>query len=187
MKIVLVFSLFLTQLACASVKKNADNKKVARDEPQTVSYVDLERYQGKWYEIASYPKWFQKNCTATTAEYKLKGKKVQVINSCRKKSPDGKLKKAKGVARVSERISNSKLKVQFFLPFLNLSFLQGDYWVIDLDTKNYTYTVISDSKRDSLWILYRKPEMPKDLYDSILQDLEHRGFDLAKLQRTVQK
>jgi len=33
----------------------------------TVDHVDLDRYLGTWYEIASYPQRFQRGCTATTA------------------------------------------------------------------------------------------------------------------------
>lgn len=42
---------------------------VSAAELKTVDSVDLDRYLGTWYEIASYPAWFQKNCTAVKAEY----------------------------------------------------------------------------------------------------------------------
>ena len=35
---------------------------------KTVAHVDIERYMGKWYEIASFPARFERNCTCTTAE-----------------------------------------------------------------------------------------------------------------------
>jgi apolipoprotein D and lipocalin family protein len=57
---------------------------------ETVPYVDLERYAGLWYEIASYPQRFQKGCHNTTAEYSLSEKgHVVVINRCNKDSIDG--------------------------------------------------------------------------------------------------
>ena len=61
-----------------------------------VETVDVNRYLGKWYEIASYPAWFQKGCTATTAEYSLlPDGKIQVVNRCRKDSLEGPLKESK--------------------------------------------------------------------------------------------
>jgi|GEM_PF-1136667 len=57
---------------------------------QTVAKVDLSRYTGTWYEIASYPQRFQKGCTGTTATYTLRDDgEIGVVNRCRKGSLDG--------------------------------------------------------------------------------------------------
>ena len=57
---------------------------------ETVSHVDLARYLGTWYEIASFPQSFQRGCTATTATYTLRdGGQLDVLNRCRLGSPDG--------------------------------------------------------------------------------------------------
>ena len=89
----------------------------AKDKPPltVVDPVDLERYLGKWYEIASYPSWFQKGCTGSTAEYSLLSDgKIQVINRCHKDSLEGPLKVSKGKAEVVDTTTNAKLKVWFF-------------------------------------------------------------------------
>ena len=98
------------------------------DSPLTVvDVVDLNRYLGMWYEIASYPSWFQKGCTGSTAEYSLLSDgKIQVINRCHKDSLEGPLKVSKGKAEVVDTTTNAKLKVWFFWPF------KGNYWIIDL-------------------------------------------------------
>lgn len=89
---------------------------------------ELSRYEGTWYEIASFPQRFQKGCTATTATYTArKDGKITVLNRCRKDGLDGKLSQAKGLARVVDTKTKAKLKVSFFRPFW------GDYWIIDLD------------------------------------------------------
>ena len=59
---------------------------------QTVAAVDLNRYMGKWYAIASLPAWFQKNCHCVTAEYSRQEDHVKVVNSCRKGASNGPLK-----------------------------------------------------------------------------------------------
>lgn len=147
---------------------------------ETVSFVDLDRYLGTWYEIASYPAWFQKNCTAVTAEYGLRDDGlISVMNRCRKGSLDGKLKQAKGRAKVVDTQSNARLKVSFFGPFW------GDYWIIDLD-EDYQWAVVGEPKRKYLWILSRTPIMDQARYDEILSRLSAVGYDPSRLQRTLQ-
>lgn len=81
----------------------------------TVSHVDLNKYMGKWYEIATITQSFQKGCHCTTAEYSLiDDKYVKVINTCRKDSTNGIIKKIEGKAFTTSH--PAKLKVQFFWP-----------------------------------------------------------------------
>lgn len=143
-----------------------------------VKHVDLEKYLGKWYEIASYPAWFQKDCTASTAEYSLMPNgRIQVVNSCRKKTLDGPLKQSRGKAEVVDMESNAKLKVWFFWPF------KGNYWIIDLDP-DYRWAVVGEPKRKYLWILSRTPEMDRETYESILSRLTAKHYDPDRLQKT---
>jgi apolipoprotein D and lipocalin family protein len=142
---------------------------------KTVPAVDLKRYLGTWYEIASYPQWFQKGCVAVKAEYSLRDDgAIRVINSCRKETFDGELKVAKGKAWVVEPLTNAKLKVRFFWPF------SGDYWIIDLGA-DYEYAVVGAPGRDYLWILSRTPVMSKAVLDGILARLEAQGYDTTRL------
>jgi hypothetical protein len=77
----------------------------------TVPAVDLSRYLGKWYEIASYPAWFQKGCTGSTADYSLlPDGRIRVVNRCFKKRLDGPLKESKGIAEVVDTVTHAKLK-----------------------------------------------------------------------------
>jgi apolipoprotein D and lipocalin family protein len=147
---------------------------------ETVPSVDLERYMGKWFEIASFPQRFQKGCHCTSAEYAMTVKGyVQVVNSCRKDGPSGKLTTAKGKAFVVAGSGNAKLRVQFFWPF------RGDYWIIDLD-REYTYAVVGAPDRDYLWILSRTPTMEEGLYQEIVARCAEKGFDVGRLRRTDQ-
>ena len=147
---------------------------------QTVPKVELERYMGRWYEIASFPQWFQKGCVASTATYSLRDDgKVNVLNECRDKTLGGKQRNAKGKAWVIDRQSNAKLKVSFFWPF------SGDYWVIDLGP-NYEYAVVGHPRRTYLWILSRTPHMDAGTYETILQRLQAQHYDLGPLKKTLQ-
>jgi apolipoprotein D and lipocalin family protein len=147
---------------------------------QTVQKVELDRYMGAWYEIASFPQRFQKGCVASMATYSLrKDGKVEVLNQCRDKTLDGKLRSAKGSAWVVDRRTNAKLKVSFFWPF------SGDYWIIDLGP-NYEYAVVGHPKRTYLWILCRNRQMDPNAYEAILQRLKAQGYDLSRLNKTLQ-
>jgi apolipoprotein D and lipocalin family protein len=147
---------------------------------EVVEHVDLERYLGTWYEIASYPAWFQRNCTAVTADYSLRDDGlIRVVNSCRKGSLDGPLKQSTGRARVVDRTTNSKLEVSFFGPFW------GDYWIIDLDPE-YRWAVVGVPSRKYLWILSRTPTMDDALYREIVGRLPARGYNSDVLKRTLQ-
>ncbi len=145
-----------------------------------VDSVELDRYVGTWYEIASYPAWFQRDCTSVTAVYSLRDDGlIKVVNSCRKGSLDGKLKQTTGRAKVVDTDTNAKLKVSFFGPFW------GKYWIIDLDP-DYQWAVVGEPKRKYLWILSRTRSMDEETYEGILARLPIKGYDPDGLHRTVQ-
>jgi len=147
---------------------------------ETVPHVELARYLGTWYEIASFPQSFQRGCTATTATYTLRDDgQLDVINRCRLGSPDGKEKTARGRARVVDRSTNAKLEVSFFRPFW------GPYWIIDL-APDYSYAVVGHPGRDYLWILSRTPTMSDEAYQRIVARLQAQGYETSRLVRTVQ-
>jgi apolipoprotein D and lipocalin family protein len=145
-----------------------------------VEHLDLQRYLGKWYEIASIRQSFQKNCVATTANYSLRSNgSIDVLNECRKFTLDGKLDRARGKAWIPNSSEPAKLLVQFFWPF------RGDYWVIELGD-NYEYAVVGHPSRKYLWILSRTPQMDGHLYDDIMVRLKNDGYDLTRIQTTLQ-
>ena len=147
---------------------------------EAVPEVNLERYLGTWYEIASYPQRFQEGCTGTTATYTLRSDgEIDVLNKCRKGSLDGPEDVAEGRARVVDSESNAKLEVSFFRPFW------GDYWIIDLGP-DYEYAVVGHPSRDYLWILSRTPALDAEIYDGILGRLEEMGYSLERLGKTKQ-
>jgi apolipoprotein D and lipocalin family protein len=149
-------------------------------ELQVVPSVDLNRYAGKWHEIARLPNWFQRGCaSAATATYTLRPDgKIGVVNECR--AADGKVKRATGTAKVaSQKGPNTKLKVTFFWPF------SGDYWIIDLDP-DYRWAVVGEPGRKYLWILSREPKMDDGLYRRLLDRATAQGYDVSRMLRASQ-
>jgi len=148
----------------------------------TVDHVELDRYLGKWFEIAKYPNRFQRGCDEATAEYaKLPSGDIEVHNTCKKLS-NGQLKDIIGVAKVMDRNSNAKLKVSFLPKWLRWTGIGfGKYWVIALEP-NYEYAVVSEPSRKFLWILSRTPSLKRSTYEGILQKITEQQLDVSKLQ-----
>jgi apolipoprotein D and lipocalin family protein len=144
----------------------------------SVARVDLSRYAGKWFEIASFPMYFQRDCVGDiTAEYALAPDgSVSVTNRCR---TDSGFDEAKGKATVVEGSNNARLKVSFFWPF------RSDYWVIGLDP-DYRWAVVGNPNRRFLWVLSRTPQLPQESLDAALKAAADQGYDLKQLRYTAQ-
>ena len=153
---------------------------------QAIPSLDVPRYMGRWYEIAKFPNWFQKQCAGdTSAEYQaLEGQQVRVTNRCRK--ADGKIEEAVGLARQIGGPTSAKLKVRFAPRWLSfLPFVWGDYWVVDLDS-SYQLVAVSEPKREYLWVLSRTPQVEPARYQALLERLQAMGLDTTKLEPTRQ-
>jgi len=168
----LVLRALVLALACLGMSVRAETPVAS------VAELDLARYAGKWYEIASFPMFFQRQCIGdTTAEYGLTPEgSVSVTNRCR---TDSGFDEARGKATVVEGTGNARLKVSFFWPF------RSDYWVLGLDA-DYRWAVVGNPNRKYLWVLSRTPQLPKHLLDAALKAAATQGFDLTQLRYTVQ-
>lgn len=149
--------------------------------PPVMQSVDLERYAGRWFEIARYDVSFQRGCEGVTAQYRpLEDGEIEVINACRKDGLDGEVDTITGRARVVDGSGGAKLKVSFFGPFFF-----GDYWVIDL-AEDYSWAVVSEPRGRFLWILSRTPQMDEAVLANRLTWLAAQGFETGALRFTEQ-
>lgn len=174
MRTVAPLSLALLALGCARHSFKETDLPVAAS-------VDLDRYLGTWYEIASFPMRAQEDCTGTTATYSLREDgDIEVYNRCTMGGLDGEVNDITGKAWVVDTETNARLKVQFFWPFA------ADYWILDVD-EDYQWALVGNPSRDYLWILSRTPQMEPEVYNQLLDDLEEvYGYDLARLVDTLQ-
>lgn len=151
----------------------------------TAQYVDLKRYVGKWFEVASIPQSFQKQCVRnTTAEYSFaEDDLIQVINSCDTK--DGSRSVAEGRAKVVDKASNSKLKVTF-VKLINWIFtFGGKYWILEV-APDYSYSLVGDPTLEYAWILSRTPSLDKAVYIEIESKFKSIGYDTCLILMSVQ-
>jgi apolipoprotein D and lipocalin family protein len=154
--------------------------------PQTVDKVDLDRYQGRWYEIARLPNRFQDLCKSNVvATYsKSANGAVKVENRCVNEA--GELKEAIGEAR-SVEANNSKLEVRFAPSWLAwLPLVWGDYWVLHLEP-DYSLALVGSPDRQFLWVLSRSQAIDKAKLDMLLGKAREQGFAAEKVVNTVQK
>ena len=136
-----------------------------------VQELDVPRYMGRWYEIARLPQSFERDISHVSANYTLEENgTVQVINRGMK---NGKVKEIAGIAKFKNPgkfPQEGELLVSFFRPFY------FDYRIIEL-APDYSYAVVTGSRKDTLWILARKPEMETEQLFLILSWLQALGFE----------
>jgi apolipoprotein D and lipocalin family protein len=149
--------------------------------------IDLPRYLGLWYQVALYPNRFQAQCVSdTTATYRiLPSGEIEVANACR--MANGQMTQVLGAARGAKGAAASgQLQVRFAPAWLSwLPFVWADYWVVDL-ASDYRYAVVSEPKREFLWVLSRTPALSAADDEAVRQTLKTQGFDLARLQNHAQ-
>jgi len=151
-----------------------------RIDKTTVKELDVNRYMGRWYEIARFPHSFEKNLVGVTATYELLAKgKIRVINEGYKNTLDGKRSKAIGKAKIPNKSEPGKIRVSFFWDFYS------DYYVLELD-ENYQYAMIGSSSDNYFWILGRSPQMDPKTYEMLLDKAQKRGYNLKKLIKVPQ-
>lgn len=149
---------------------------------QSIASLDVPRYMGKWHEVAKYPNWFQRQCaSATQATYSLQANgRVQVINQC--KNDKGEWVGVQGEARQIGGADSAQLKVRFAPEWLSfIPLVWGDYWVIELDP-DHQWALVSEPRREYLWVLSRTPQLPAETYQALLRKLAGLGFDLKKIE-----
>ncbi len=175
--LVLLSAAGIALAACTALSRGpVGNKGV----PQPAKTVDLGRYVGLWYEISRYDNWFERGCEAVTAEYRLREDgAVEVTNTCRKGSPSGPIKVAKGRAKVVADSGNAKLRVSFFGPFF------GDYWVLD-HADDYAWSIVGEPSGRYLWLLSRTARPSPTTREVIEMRVRELGYDASLIRPTLQ-
>lgn len=158
--------------------------------PLTVPQLDIEKYIGRWYQLADYPQFYElATCkTCVTANYSLNDDgSMRVVNDAASKIP-GITCRIKGRAAIIDPSQPGKLSLRFnFFPSF---FSDGEYWIVEIGPENdqgqYSWAIVSQSSRKSLYILSRSPSVPHEEFLHLLSRAEEQGFDTSKLKITKQ-
>jgi apolipoprotein D and lipocalin family protein len=175
MTLAMTAALILALAGCAALSRGPVGNRAV---PQPAKVVDIERYLGRWYELARYEAPFQRGCEAVTADYsRIDDGSIRVLNACRQDSVDGKLKTATGKAKIADRATSAKLKVSFFGPFY------GDYWVLD-HADDYSWSIVGEPSGRYLWILNREARINPDRFAELEQRVRSMGYDWSLIRMT---
>jgi len=146
--------------------------------PEPARAVEVERYLGKWYELARYDMAFERGCEGVTAEYSLRPDGlIKVVNSCHKGAPDGPLAVAEGRAKRVGDPLGARLKVSFFGPFY------ADYWILDHDDDGFIST---DPTFTRLYLYTRPDKDTPELRERLAARAKALGYDVSKLEYPAQ-
>ena len=115
-----------------------------------------------------------------TAAYTLRDDgKINVLN----KGFDtvkGEWKEANGKARIKDSNTDAFLEVSFFW------FFYADYKVIELDTANYSYAMVTSSSKKYFWILSRTPHLDDAVYNELIHKATEWGFNISAIYKLRQ-
>lgn len=147
----------------------------APENVEPIRGFELERYLGKWCEIARLDHSFERGLINVTADYSMRDDGgVRVVN--RGYDPESKKwKEAEGKAYFVSSPDVGMLKVSFFGPFY------GSYIIMALDKEHYSYSLVCGPKKSYLWILSRTPTLDKTIQESLIEKAKDAGFETEKL------
>jgi len=173
-------SIRFSPLALAGVLL-ASCQSVSHPPLQTVDRVDLQRFMGDWYVIANIPTWIERGAHNAVESYRLNDDgTIATTFTFRAGSFDGERKRYTPTGYVLDKSSNAIWGMQFIWP------IKADYRIVYLD-EAYTTTVIGRTKRDYVWVMARKPEIPETHMKKLLALLAEQGYDTSRIQMVPQQ
>lgn len=165
MRIFLIFFISLFLSACTNLPEGIT----------PVSDFEINKYLGKWYEIARLDHSFERGLDKVSAVYSLREDGgIKVVNkgySNREKD----WSEAEGKAYLVKSKDEGLLRVSFFGPFY------GSYIIFELDKENYQYSFVAGNSRSYLWLLSRTPMVSQDIINKFVIRSKELGFEIEKL------
>lgn len=147
----------------------------------TVDFVDVERFMGDWYVIASIPTFIEKYAYNAVESYRLAADgSIATTFTFKKGGFDGAAKRYQPVGFIRDTQSNAVWGMQFIWP------IKADYRIIYL-SDDYELTVIGRKQRDYVWIMARSPEIPAPEYQVVVQFVASQGYDVKQLRPVPQR
>ncbi len=140
-----------------------------------VNEFELDKYLGKWYEIARLDHSFERGMEQVTAEYSLREDGGVAVTNRGFLQAKNEWREAEGKAFFVKGSDTGYLKVSFFGPFY------GSYIVFDLDKENYQYAFVSGPDTSYLWLLSRTPTVDQELLARFVEKAKQLGFATENL------
>lgn len=148
---------------------------------ETVDYVDLDRFMGRWYVIANIPTFVEKGAHNAVERYEMNPDgTIATTFTFREDGFDGELKEYTPKGFVRDDPSNAEWGMRFIWP------IKADYRIVYLDD-DYTQTIIGRNKRDYVWLMARTPQIPDEDYERLKRLIAEMGYDLDELRKVPQQ
>lgn len=161
-------------LAAVAVALLNSCKRSIPDGATAVKPFDIQRYAGKWYEIARLDFKQERGLNNTSAQYSLdEDGDIKVVNRGYDYTKK-KWEEVTGKARFVDDPTEGRLEVSFFGPFYS------GYNVIALDS-NYQYALVAGESLEYLWLLSRQTTMPDNIKQEFLAKAKSIGYSTEEL------
>jgi len=153
----------------------------AQSRLETVRSVELKRFMGDWYIIASIPTFIEKGAFAGIESYALNADgTVATTFTFRKGGFDGPQKRYTPKGFIVDSTTNATWGMRFIWP------IKAEYLILDL-APDYSTTIIGRNKRDYLWIMARTPILAGDEYAALVRKAESYGYDASLIRKVPQR
>ena len=163
---------YIYTILMAVILLSAQSCKAQTINTTTVDNLDVERYMGRWYELARYDHRFERNMERCEAYYALESDGNIAVRNSGIDTKTGLLRIVDGKAKLGKQ--PGQLRVSFFL------FFYSDYNVLALG-ENYDWSLVGSKSPKYLWILSRTPSLPESTIEHILAIARARGYDTDNL------
>ncbi len=164
MKKYFLILLSLLLVSCAGIPKTIE----------PITGFELNKYMGKWYEIARLDHRFERNLDKVTATYSINSDGSVRVENRGFSTKANEWKEAVGKAKFVGDEKTGHLKVSFFGPFY------GSYVIFLLDKEQYQYSFVTGSQ-NTLWLLARTPTVNDEVRQQFLALAQEAGYQLDEL------
>ena len=145
---------------------------------RTARHVDLARFAGDWYVIASIPTPIDRDAVNAKEHYRIDPDgTIAATYRFRKGRPDGKEWTIRRTGIVRDDRTNAVWDVRLAGP------IAADYRIVHVN-RDYSQAVIGRNRRDFAWILARTPSIESRQLFEHVRRLREQGYDSRRL-RTV--
>jgi len=147
----------------------------------TAEHVDIPRFMGRWYVIASIPTFIERDAYNAVETYRLDDDgTIETIFTFNKGSFEGPLKRYEPRGFVRDESSGAVWGMQFVWP------IKADYRIVYV-SDDYSRTIVGREARDHVWIMARVPNLSNDDYQSLLAVVAREGYDVSKVRAVPQQ
>ena len=137
--------------------------------------VNMKRYLGAWFELATIEGFFNDECKCTMITYGIDSEeRVEFLSLCKKE--DNTVKEIFGLL-----ISQNEQNTKQVLSDLTEPLLSNNYWILDIDSVFYSWVVVGEPCKRSAWILSRSQYMAKKSLDARIAVLAEKGYNTSKM------